>query len=94
LLRHLPAPIWPSRRLSSSSTRVIRWPLPTRVSWLTCCKRMCSSVSDVLDVCCKCFIWMLQKYIGMLHMLQSVPEACSKHLFKMFHLFQSILQEF
>jgi hypothetical protein len=23
-----------------------------------------SSVSDVLEVCCNCFIWMLQKYIG------------------------------
>jgi hypothetical protein len=28
------------------------------------------NVSDVLELCCKCFIRMLQKYIGMLHMLQ------------------------
>jgi hypothetical protein len=30
------------------------WPLP-------CCKTHISSVSDVSHVCCKCFIWMLQK---------------------------------
>jgi hypothetical protein len=30
------------------------------------------TVSSVLDVCCKCFIWMLQKYI--------------KHMFQVFHL--------
>jgi hypothetical protein len=29
-----------------------------------------SSVSNVLEVCCKCFISMLQKYTEMLHMLQ------------------------
>jgi hypothetical protein len=36
----------------------------------------------VSDVCCKCFIWMFQKWIEMLHMLQwldtYVASVCSK----------------
>jgi hypothetical protein len=44
---------------------------------------MCSSVSDVLEVRCKCFVWMLQKPIEMLHMLQKlytyVANICSQY---------------
>ena len=39
-LRRLPALICPSKRLSSSSTRLTWWSPPTRVSRLTCCKRI------------------------------------------------------
>jgi hypothetical protein len=45
------------------------------------------NVSDVLEVYCKCFIRMLQKLIGMLHMLQWVIHVCFKCMFQMFHLF-------
>jgi hypothetical protein len=35
-------------------------------------------VSIVLDVCFKCFIWMFQKYILVLHMLQMFHLNVSK----------------
>jgi hypothetical protein len=34
------------------------------------------NISFVPDVCCKCFIWMLQKYIWMLHI-----HTCYKQIF-------------
>jgi hypothetical protein len=54
-----------------------------------CYKRMLSSVSDVSEVCCKCFRWILQKEIGMLHMLQwlymYVANVCSQcFIFQMY----------
>ena len=53
-----------------------------------------SSVSHVSEVCYKCFIRILQKYIGMLHMLQvfqrHVASVCSKY----FICFKRMLQAF
>jgi hypothetical protein len=37
------------------------------------------NVSSVPNECCKCFIWMLQQYIWMLHI-----HACCKHMFQVF----------
>jgi hypothetical protein len=49
-------------------------PLNSTLRWASILPRsmemLPSSVLDVSEVCCKCFIWMLQKSIGMLHMLQ------------------------
>jgi hypothetical protein len=40
-----------------------------------------ASVSAVSDVCCKCFIWMLQKYMGVAHVAMRVRrgESASGH---------------
>jgi hypothetical protein len=35
-----------------------------------------ASVSTILDVCCKCFLYMLQKYL-VLHMLQWNPSVAT-----------------
>jgi hypothetical protein len=56
-----------------------------------------SSTSDVSGICYSCFIWMLQKYIrDVAHVtyIINVAEACCKHLFKIFHLFQIYVECF
>jgi hypothetical protein len=61
------------------------------------------NASSVSDVCCKCFIWMLQNYIRMLHIHASVSGvfytyvgvsfcwlhmfAMTTHVFKFFQVF-------
>jgi hypothetical protein len=45
---------------------------------------MLSSVSDVSDLCCNCFIWMLQKWIWILHMLLWLYTHISRACFKCF----------
>jgi hypothetical protein len=42
------------------------------------------NVLYVSDVCCKCFICMLQKYIWMLHI-----HACCKRMFQVFQVFHT-----
>jgi hypothetical protein len=47
------------------------------------------NVSSVSYLRCKCFIWMLEKYIWMLHMRAMAIHVCCKCMFQMFHLFQT-----
>jgi hypothetical protein len=46
-----------------------------------------SSVLDVLEICCKYFIRMLQKVDQDVTYVEMVVYVCSKRLFSMFHLF-------
>ena len=50
-----------------------------------CCNCMFKNVSPVLDMCCKCFIWMFH----MLHWLYT----CCKHMFQFVSPCFSILQQ-
>ena len=51
-------------------------------------------VSDVSEICCKCFIWILQRYIQMLHMLQWLYTYVAIVCSKCFICFRRILQVF
>jgi hypothetical protein len=56
-----------------------------KVDWDVAHIAICSqvyvlNVSSISDVYCKCFIWMLQKYIWMLHI-----HACCKRVFHVFY---------
>jgi hypothetical protein len=46
-------------------------------------------VSSVSEVCCRCFIWMLQIVDRDVAYVASVSETYCKHLFKIFHLFET-----
>ena len=60
------------------------------ISW----RAYVSSVSDVLEICYNYFILMLQKKIGMLHMLQWLYTYVSSVGFKCFICFRRMLQCF
>jgi hypothetical protein len=44
--------------------------------WKCMLQAYVSSVSDILEVCCNCFIWMLQKQIKDVAHIASVSEVC------------------
>jgi hypothetical protein len=51
-----------------------------------------SSVSNVSEVCCKYFVWMLQKYISMLHMLQWLFSMFQASIPNVSSVFRPVLQ--
>jgi hypothetical protein len=41
-------------------------------------KAYVSSVSDVSEICCNCFIWMLQVFERFVQNISSIPDICCK----------------
>jgi hypothetical protein len=50
---------------------------PAHVALKTYVANVCSSVSDVSEVCCKCSLWMLQRNIRNIRMLQRNIRMCT-----------------